>query len=134
MSEPRPIKHQSGLLDVLRAASAALVMLAHARNFVFVDYGEGKSSVLRAMFYVATGLGHFSVVIFFVISGFLISQSVMRIDWSRSDSKIAYFIARITRLWVVLLPALLLTACWDNLAIWLTGSGFYRGESAYFHS
>jgi peptidoglycan/LPS O-acetylase OafA/YrhL len=134
MSEPRPIKHDSGLIDVLRGVSAIFVMLAHARNFVFVDFGQGAPSIFRAIFYLATGLGHFSVVIFFVLSGFLISQSVIRIDWKNANSALAYLIARFTRLWVVLLPALLLTACWDCLAISLTGSGFYRGEMEYFHS
>jgi peptidoglycan/LPS O-acetylase OafA/YrhL len=134
MSEPRPIKHDSGLIDVLRGVSAIFVMLSHARNFVLVDFGEGARSTFRAIFYLATGLGHFSVVIFFVLSGFLISQSVSRIDWKNNNSVLAYLIARLTRLWVVLLPALLLTACWDCLAISLTGSGFYRGEMQYFHS
>jgi hypothetical protein len=44
MSEPRPIKHDSGLIDVLRGVSAIFVMLAHARNFVFVDFGQGAPS------------------------------------------------------------------------------------------
>jgi peptidoglycan/LPS O-acetylase OafA/YrhL len=134
MSEPRPIKHDSGLLDLLRGMSAIFVMISHARNFVLVDFGEGAPSTFRAIFYLATGLGHFSVVIFFVLSGFLISQSVSRIDWRNANSLLAYLIARLTRLWVVLLPALLLTACWDCLGISLTDSGFYRGQMEYFHS
>jgi peptidoglycan/LPS O-acetylase OafA/YrhL len=134
MSEPRPIKHDSGLIDVLRGVSAIFVVTSHARNFVLVDFGEGAPSIFAAIFYLATGLGHFSVVVFLVLSGFLISQSVSRIDWTNVDSVLAYLIARFTRLWVVLLPALLLTACWDGLAIFLTDSGFYRGEMQYFHS
>jgi peptidoglycan/LPS O-acetylase OafA/YrhL len=134
MSVPRSIKHGSDLVDVLRGLAAFLVMISHARNFILVDFGEGAPSIFRAIFYLATGLGHFSVVIFFVLSGFLISQSVSRIDRRDPDSVLAYVIARCTRLWVVLLPALLLTAFWDCLAKSLTHSGFYHGEMQYFHS
>ncbi len=85
-------------------------------------------------FYFVTGFGHQAVMIFFVLSGFLVGGAVVsRHDagrWSWSD----YAITRMTRLWIVLLPALLLTALWDNLGIAMTGSSFYSGAMATMYN
>ena len=51
-------------------------------------------------------------------------------QWSWND----YAITRLTRLWIVLLPALLLTAFWDNLGIAITGSSFYNGGMAAIYN
>ena len=67
------------------------------------------------------------MMVFFVLSGFLVGGTVVSRaeagQWSWSD----YAVTRMTRLWIVLLPALLLTALWDNLGIAITGSSFYTG-------
>ena len=64
--------------------------------------------------YFATSLGHTGVVLFFVMSGYWISASV--------EARIAgqsfwpeYLIARLSRLWVVLIPALILGGLLDVL-------------------
>ena len=85
-------------------------------------------------FYFITGFGHQAVMAFFVLSGFLVGGAIVsRGDagqWSWSD----YAITRMTRLWTVLLPALLLTALWDNLGIAITGSSFYNGALAEMYN
>lgn len=135
MATSDPIRHTNHVVDILRGLSAVLVLVSHARNFVLNDFAEGgDQGPIKAAFYLSTGLGHYSVVIFFVLSGFLVSQSVVRTDWASARAAWDYFIARLSRLWVVLVPALVLTACWDQLAILLTDSAFYRGTMAYFHS
>jgi peptidoglycan/LPS O-acetylase OafA/YrhL len=110
-------------LDLMRALAAVVVMLSHLRPLFFVDYAlvERKSPLIQA-FYLLTGLGHEAVVIFFVLSGLLVGMSVLRMHarggWSWSD----YLLQRLSRLWVVLVPALLLTFFWDWNGIRLFGA------------
>jgi peptidoglycan/LPS O-acetylase OafA/YrhL len=80
-----------------------------------------------SVFYLATGLGHQAVMAFFVLSGFLVGGTVVSRAECGQWSWIDYAITRMTRLWMVLLPALLLTAFWDNLGIGITRSSFYDG-------
>ncbi len=58
------------------------------------------------------GLGHQAVMIFFVLSGFFVGGAVMKNPHSFDLKK--YALARLTRLWVVLIPALLITAIIDH--------------------
>ena len=70
------------------------------------------AGLATSLFYAWTGLGREAVMVFFVLSGFLVGGAVMRagpaFDWR------TYAIARLSRLWVVLVPALLLTAALDT--------------------
>lgn len=123
------------LLDGLRGAAALLVLVSHARHFVFEDYGgQPLSGPLMTLFYGATALGHQAVIIFFVLSGFLISGSVHRSvaagRWRWRD----YLSRRLSRLWTVLLPCLVATLVVDQLAIHFTGSRFYSGQLTFYRS
>ncbi|MDR7000618.1 acyltransferase [Neobacillus niacini] len=90
----------SSILDFLRFLSALIVFLFH--------------------FYVPLP-GYQAVMIFFVLSGYFISSTVLKSvtenRWSWSD----YLIKRITRLWVVLIPCLFLTLVWANFQLHLFG-------------
>jgi len=123
-------------LDVARATAAFAVMAEHVRAFIFVDFGETSNQNWACkLFYFVTGLGHQAVVVFFVLSGFLVGGQVYALcserRWSWSD----YAIKRIGRLWTVLIPALILTALWDRLGMALTHSGLYTGMlNGVYHS
>ena len=79
-----------------------------------VDYGKLEgASVLQQAFYMATGLGHQAVMVFFVLSGFFVGGSVLRSGADFNAGR--YALARLSRLWVVLLPALLFTALVDHI-------------------
>jgi peptidoglycan/LPS O-acetylase OafA/YrhL len=117
----------SVLLDLIRAVAALLVGLEHWRNLVFVDYPQ--ISTHRIFFlvpYVICGAGHEAVVIFFVLSGYLIGGSIFRLlrrnEW---DWKL-YLTHRLARLWIVLVPALLLGAMFD-----FAGLHFYLAPALY---
>jgi len=73
--------------------------------------------MLLAVPYVLSGAGHQAVIIFFVLSGFLIGSSVWRKTgqgrWDWRD----YLLHRLTRLWLVLIPALVLCALWDSIGL-----------------
>jgi peptidoglycan/LPS O-acetylase OafA/YrhL len=104
------MKHRDGLLDLVRGVSALLVMLGHLRGFLFVDFGElERVGYLTKMFYFATGLGHQAVMVFFVLSGYFVGGSVLSGLARGSFTWRGYAASRLTRLWMVLIPALLLT-------------------------
>jgi peptidoglycan/LPS O-acetylase OafA/YrhL len=110
----------SVLLDLLRGLAALLVLLGHWRNLLFIDYPQLTAHKLILLVpYALSSAGHQAVVIFFVLSGYLISGSVFRSfergQWSWSG----YLTHRAVRLWVVLIPGLLLCAFWDNLGLHL---------------
>jgi len=99
-------------LDLVRGGAALAVMLGHLRNLFFVDFSEvaGNSTPLVEIVYLVTGFSHYAVMIFFVLSGFLVGGSVLRGRMDGTWSWSLYSTNRLTRLWVVLIPALLLGA------------------------
>ena len=56
-------------------------------------------------------------MIFFVLSGYLIAGSILRSVRNGTWSWPSYLTHRLIRLWVVLLPGLLLCALWDHIAL-----------------
>ena len=66
-------------------------------------------------FYFLTGIHREGVAIFFAVSGFLVGGGVWRsLRRSRFDAKV-YFASRFARIYVVLLPALVLTLLLDRI-------------------
>jgi peptidoglycan/LPS O-acetylase OafA/YrhL len=117
----------SDSLDLIRALAACAVMVGHLRALFFVDFRQlsHKSWPLEALYFF-TGFGHQAVIVFFVLSGFLISSTVIRSHvlgkWSWRD----YAVNRATRLYVVLIPGLLFGFFWDRLGSWLfAAKGIY---------
>ena len=116
-------------LDLVRAVAALAVVLGHLRAFLFVEHSAVASrNVVTDAFYGLTGFGHQAVVVFFVLSGFLIGGAVQERfatnRWSFSD----YALRRLTRLWLVLLPALVLTLFWDLIGGALGSGAGYDGR------
>jgi len=129
------MKSRDGTLDLIRGMSALLVMLGHLRGFIFLDFGQLKSADLLAKaFYFATGLGHQAVMVFFVLSGYFVGGSVISSLKKGRFSWIAYTRARLTRLWMVLLPALILTLAVDSLGNAWNPLAYAGGLSARFMS
>lgn len=103
-------------LDVVRGLSAIAVCAGHLRAVMFVDYANLQTpSLLQKVFYGLTGLGHQAVMVFFVLSGFLVGGSILRkkTNFNWTD----YIISRLSRLWIVLIPALVVTFFIDQLII-----------------
>ena len=116
-------------LDCLRGLAALLVVVEHLRAFLFVPFAQLQApGILAKGFYLVTGLGHQAVMIFFVLSGYLVGGSVITALQTRKWSWREYLLRRMTRLWVVLLPALLLTLLWDKLGYAHAPTGY---EGAY---
>lgn len=112
--------------DAIRGISALMVCAGHLRAVMFCDNGDIESRAFwNAPFYFVTGLGHQAVMVFFVLSGFFVGGSVIRsrqmFSWK------SYSISRLSRLWTVLIPALLFTAVMDQ-AIGIAAPNVFKGD------
>lgn len=119
----------SVLLDAVRAIAAMLVCLYHARFLLFDDYSHVTTH--RALWFVPyalCGFGHQAVLVFFILSGYLVGGHVLRAVQAGRWSWRVYLLHRLVRLWVVLLPALLLGALLDGIAFhWHLAPALYAG-------
>lgn len=103
-------------LDVLRLTAALVVFFAHTTNY----WNPAMMGPMQVW-------AHDAVIVFFVLSGYVIAHTTR--DGSRDARQ--YAVARLSRLYSVVIPALLLTGF-----LWLAGRGlepeFYAGyERAY---
>lgn len=105
-------------LDALRALAAFLVVAGHVTAAVFPQSPKDGAT---ALFVAATGLGHHAVVIFFVLSGFLVGRKAIEAFVLGRSSGLPYAIDRITRIYVVLLPALIVGAALDSSLLYFLG-------------
>ncbi|MBY0456282.1 MAG: acyltransferase [Gemmataceae bacterium] len=104
----------SGWLDLFRALAAFAVLFGHARSLFLssADTGAGPDPVSRVL-YFASGYGHLAVMVFFVLSGYLVGGTAVRAVREGRWSWGKYLLQRSTRLYAVLIPALILTLAWD---------------------
>lgn len=126
----------SAHLDFIRGMAAIAVLLYHVRYRFFFDYHDITApSYFAFVFYTLSSFGHDAVMVFFVLSGYFISASVFRDHIASRWSWKRYLSNRLTRLYLVLLPGLLLTAFWDWLGLALyTDSPIYSGvPRPWFH-
>ena len=96
---------QSIFLDFLRLSAVQLVVLGHAINL----YSNVKIEWLQ----------NFAVVIFFILSGLVISYSTISKMNKRSYSFKEFFIERFSRIYVALIPCLIFILLLDWLSIYL---------------
>ena len=126
-----PSEAASVHLDALRGIAAVGVCLSHLRDLFIQDYPKiPHHNALLSFIYFLTGLGHQWVVVFFVLSGYLVGGSVLRSyassRWSWGD----YMLNRLTRLYFVLIPALILGGLFDLYGIHQFGTaGIYGGHT-----
>ena len=117
-------------LDALRALAAFVVLFGHWRAMFFWDYWQLHAT--KWFWYlpdIVGFAGHQAVIVFFVLSGYLIGKAVLRKVNSNSWSWREYLLHRVTRLWIVLIPALLLCALWDTIGIHSHAApGLYNGS------
>lgn len=109
-----PDSHHAILISVLRGLAAVQVVAAHLRAQL---YPSLKSLPDPDLWYQAlsffTGFAHQAVVLFFVLSGWLVGGSLLN-KLAQPGSRLSvtllnYSIDRTTRMWIVLLPVFLLT-------------------------
>jgi peptidoglycan/LPS O-acetylase OafA/YrhL len=116
-------------LDLIRGLAAVAVLVYHVRYRFFLDYADVPShDPFTVAGYLVTSFGHDAVMVFFVLSGFLIGSTVVRSFRTDRWTWTEYLTSRIVRLQVVLLPGLLLTLFWDRLGLhWFGARDIYTG-------
>ena len=99
---------QSLALSLLRGLAALEVAAAHLRAEIYPGLRLLQDPTLAYQaFSFVTGFAHQAVIVFFLISGWLVGGSLLnRLNQPRALAN--YAIDRATRLWTVLLPTLLL--------------------------
>ena len=100
---------QSLLISALRGLAALQVAAAHLRAEIYPGLRtlEDPSLAYMGLAFI-TGFAHQAVVVFFLISGWLVGGSLMN-RFGKPQAIAHYAIDRVTRLWTVLLPTLLLS-------------------------
>lgn len=118
---------QSDFLNLSRWVAAWLVVAEHARNLIFVDFVQSpQPDAFAKAFYFMTGFGHEAVMVFFVISGYLVGGRVWELFAAGKFGWKRFLADRTSRLYAVLLVALLLGAALD----W-TGATFFNRCGLY---
>lgn len=100
-------------LDLLRGLAALEVFFRHARGASFVEYSElprQQHTVLIEAFYTVTRMGHEAVMVFFVLSGYLVFGSVLRRSSEGRFKLSDYIVDRTTRIFLPLIPACIFAA------------------------
>ena len=117
---------QRTLLDMIRWISAFMVAGGH----MWAAFAAHDTGLVSGALWALADTRHSWVIIFFGLSGYLVGGGVLvrgdRTDWRR------YALARVSRIYVVLAPALILTAMLDGLAFLIAPhnpihAGVWRG-------
>jgi peptidoglycan/LPS O-acetylase OafA/YrhL len=102
-------------LDAMRGISALIVVFDHMRGSFFVPYTQAGSGRLVRFIYIDHYVARAAVIFFFALSGYLVGTSVLKSSGAGRWSWSNYLLNRLTRLWMVLVPALLLALAIDGI-------------------
>ena len=115
VQNPEPRTGRNYHLDAIRGVAALVVVFDHLHQGYFVLYRNAAPGVLRLL-YLEHYFAGSAVMMFFALSGYLVGGSALRALGKRRWSWGNYLLNRATRLYVALIPALILTAILDHLA------------------
>jgi peptidoglycan/LPS O-acetylase OafA/YrhL len=113
-------------LDAMRALAALTVFLLHGKGLFVGSLLNNPTtyvadSTLLRNLSEYTNPPHEAVIVFFVLSGYFVGGGVLRAWQTGAWSWSTYAIQRLTRLWIVLIPALFLTLALDTIGLRLLG-------------
>jgi peptidoglycan/LPS O-acetylase OafA/YrhL len=111
------------VLDLIRGCSSQLVVIGHGVHFF------GIFTILNRINFPT--LQNVAVLVFFLLSGFLITLSTVRKINSIPDFSFThYFIDRFSRIYTAFIPAIILVALIDFLSIYINHD-VYRYSSSF---
>jgi peptidoglycan/LPS O-acetylase OafA/YrhL len=112
-------------IDFVRAVAAIAVVWNHCFNMM-LPLVRPEDGPIYHLLAITASFGRDAVMVFFVISGYWISRSVSRSVSAGRWSWQIYLLNRLTRLWIVLLPALVLGALCDGVGRFVLDVPPYR--------
>jgi peptidoglycan/LPS O-acetylase OafA/YrhL len=99
----------------MRGLAALIVYVSHIRLLFYPEYRDlAAHGPFLDAFYLVTKLGHAAVMVFFVLSGYLVGGSILKDMFAKRWHWDTYLVKRGTRLYIAMVPALFLTAFWDT--------------------
>lgn len=116
MSQPALSPQVSRFIDVARWIAALAVLFTHVEANSLVRLAEMPAEARGPLAYLAWlfyGFAHQAVVVFFVLSGFLVGGGALKAARAGKPFVATYLVDRTTRIYVVLLPVLIVTALLD---------------------
>jgi peptidoglycan/LPS O-acetylase OafA/YrhL len=126
------INQRNYTLDAYRGIAALVVFWAHLAGFMLAPLESvSKANLFEKVMNASSGYGHQAVMVFFVLSGYLISRAIWdkRFNWSPTS----YLGKRLARLWVVLLPCLVLTLLFNHFGSLHDSNSYYDGALNYLY-
>lgn len=100
-------KEEYPFIETLRGFASIFVLLTHTRNWIFEITTLSAVNKLLLPFYFLTALAREGVIVFFVVSGFLVGgRTILDMEAGRF-STIRYFAARFSRIYIAYVPALI---------------------------
>jgi peptidoglycan/LPS O-acetylase OafA/YrhL len=120
-------------MNCLRASAALLVVIGHLRALLMPDYSMTSGSIAVRVFYSLTSLGRQAVYVFFALSGYWVGGWVLRRLRAGTFSWEEHFVRRLSRLWTVLIPALIVVLLLDTVGRTFLGQSAYYAGSQAFH-
>ncbi len=112
-------------LDVIRGLAALLVLAAHL-HLVITGHSTATGEGIISHPAHAASMARAAVFIFFILSGYLVGGSVIRELKRNTFSWSKYALRRLTRLWTVLIPTLILGSIADTVT-----AHFYSKTSVF---
>ncbi|HYF06827.1 MAG TPA: acyltransferase [Acetobacteraceae bacterium] len=95
---------QAAWLDLLRGVAAQLVVVSHALSLAVSEFHLHR-------------LSHFGVAVFFILSGFLITHTILERHERQGFSLREFVISRFARIFTPFVPAILLVALLDAVML-----------------
>lgn len=134
-ANPKPLRAAGGahapLVDWLRILTALAVVCTHARVEHWVRWNEFAKPDAHAgamAFLLMARLGHEAVIVFFVLSGYLVGGKLLRRCLDGTFGPADFVRDRFTRIYTPLVPSVVLTAA----CVWIAYGGLppeFAGEA-----
>jgi peptidoglycan/LPS O-acetylase OafA/YrhL len=127
----------SGTSDFLNASrwiAAFFVVFGHVFNISIANYYDVvHRNLLLRLIHFFSGFGYIAVIIFFVISGFLVGGRALLNLQNKGFNVVDYFVNRFSRIYTVLIPALIVCYLldWSGIKL-LNGSGIYTHPEGFY--
>ena len=130
----------SDWLDLARGLAAVEVLAFHSYQLMFMEQLPGLNyepaiRLAYSVFWTLSGHGGDAVLVFFVLSGYLVGGPALVRSFHGKLSAVDYFSARLARLYIVVIPALTISFCAYISARQLPGwGGFVASHQELYDS